>query len=104
MIKLEWYDKIRDMIKYDKINMIKYDKINMIKLEKDPENRNTNMYNDRAEVIIMTAFYQYARLVWPLTVSDGKAPLWELWRVWNTSSLPLLPGLLWVSVRDSSVG
>ena len=29
---------------------------------------------------------------------DGKAPAWELWGMWSTSSLPLLPGLLWLWV------
>ena len=30
--------------------------------------------------------------------SDGEAPALENWRMWNTPSLPFLPGLLWPGV------
>ena len=30
--------------------------------------------------------------------SDGEAPVLELWRIWSTSSLALLPGTPWLSV------
>ena len=29
---------------------------------------------------------------------DGKAPVLEIWGLWSTSSLPLLPGPLWPRV------
>ena len=34
-------------------------------------------------------------LVWHYTVFDSKAPVLEIWAVWCTSSLPLLPGSFW---------
>ena len=30
------------------------------------------------------------------TASGGEAPAAELWRLWNSPSLPLLPGPLWL--------
>ena len=43
-----------------------------------------------------------------MKLSDGEAPVLELWRMWNTPSFPLLPGLLIpgvvVPVRVPSMG
>ena len=40
--------------------------------------------------------------------SDDKAPVVELWGMWNTSSFPLIPGPLWLTVvaqdKDLSIG
>ena len=47
--------------------------------------------------------------VWHKISSDSEVPvIMELWRMWSTLSLPLLPGLLWprviVPVRVPSMG
>ena len=38
--------------------------------------------------------------IWHLTVSDGEAPVMEIWGVCSIPSLPLLPGSLWLGVVE----
>ena len=35
----------------------------------------------------------------PTRILDGEAPVMELWGMWNTPSLPLLPDTLWLGVE-----
>ena len=51
---------------------------------------------------------QWVSWIWHETASNGEAPVLELWVIWSTPSLPLLPGPLWpevvISVRIPCMG